>query len=90
MSKGKIIKFLTKLVILIETLLCIKFVFRFLGANPKAYIVKFFYWLSEPLIIWFKGIFEDVSFEGGVIDLVVLTAMVGYFVIFVILKKIID
>lgn len=89
MSKAKLIKFFNKLLVVIEILLSVKFIFRFLGANPEAYIVKFFYWITNPLLIWFKGIFRDIAFEGGVIDLVVLTAMISYLIAFYIVKKII-
>jgi len=88
--KNKFFKFLSKVFLLIELLLGIRFVLRFLGANEKTYIVNFFYRSTNFLIFLFRGIFSNVNWGGFTLDLVVLSAMVGYFLFFLILKKIFD
>ncbi len=89
---NRIIRFLfailEKLLILIESLLSLRFVLRLLGANPDTVMVKFFYSLTDFLIKPFIGIFQDASIKGGVIDLVVLTAAIFYALAFFILRKI--
>lgn len=62
-----------------EVLLAIRLVLRFLGANPSAQIVDLVYKLTEVIILPFKGIFANISLAGGgILDVVAISAMVGY------------
>jgi len=88
--KNKFLKLLFKLLVFSESLLGIRLILRFLGANEKTYIVNFFYRSTNFLIFLFRGIFKDINFKGFTLDLVVLSAMVGYFLFFLILKKLLE
>ncbi|MCL4399926.1 YggT family protein [Patescibacteria group bacterium] len=80
---------LEKLIVFIEVVLGARFLLSFLGASPAAEVVKFFYSTTNFLIKPFTGIFNVFVLKGGgVIDTVVLSAMVSYAILFWLIKKI--
>ncbi len=79
---------LGKILILAESVLGVRFVLRFLNANPAAEIVKLFYAVTNFLIAPFEGIFREVVVFGGVVDTVILSAAIAYALAFFILKAI--
>ncbi len=82
------VRFIEYLLGIFEVFLAIRLVLRFLGANPAAQIVELVYKISEVIIVPFKGIFANIALSGGgVVDVVTLSAMVGYPVIVYILVE---
>ncbi len=79
-----IIKYLTGLV---ELLLAVRIILKFLGAGEKAMIVEFLYFITGILISPFKFIFPSVYFQKGWVDLTAFSAMVGYFILAIIIIK---
>ncbi|HXF43865.1 MAG TPA: YggT family protein [Candidatus Paceibacterota bacterium] len=62
-----------------EILMGLRLLLRLLGANPVAPIVDLLYTLTAIIISPFRGIFSDIYLRsGGVLDLVTVTAMIGY------------
>jgi uncharacterized protein YggT (Ycf19 family) len=79
---------LGKILILVESVLGVRFVLRFLNANPAAEIMKLFYAVTNFLIAPFEGIFHEITVFGGVVDTVILSAAIAYTLVFFILKAI--
>jgi hypothetical protein len=79
------IKYLTAL---LELLLGIRVVLKFLAASAKAQIVELLYQITNFIIAPFKSIFQNVVLSsGGVIDLVSFSAMAGYFIFVLVVLK---
>lgn len=81
---SSIIKYFT---ILLELLLGIRVVLKFLGANPLADIVRLVYGISDFFASPFKSIFPNIVLSNGIIDLVAISAMVGYLIAVLIILK---
>jgi uncharacterized protein YggT (Ycf19 family) len=62
----------------IEGLLLIRFVLRLLGANPAAGFAQFIYGITAPLLAPFFGLFGAPRFEGSVLEISTLVAMIVY------------
>lgn len=63
---------------LIEGLILIRFLLRALGANPRADFADFVYRITTPLLLPFEGLFGNPRFDGAVLELHALVAMVIY------------
>ena len=63
---------------LIETLLLIRFVLRALGANPNAGFAQFIYGITGGLVAPFVGLFGSPSYDGSVLELNSLVALIVY------------
>ncbi|MFH1161659.1 MAG: YggT family protein [Candidatus Jorgensenbacteria bacterium] len=62
-----------------ELLLGLHVLLRFLGANPETPVVDFLYRMTRVVLSPFRGMFSDVvPWDGAVVDLTALSAMVGY------------
>jgi uncharacterized protein YggT (Ycf19 family) len=59
-------------------LLVIRFALRLLGANAEAGFASFIYRISTPLVAPFVGLFGTPPFNGMVLELEVLVAIVVY------------
>lgn len=75
---------------LFETLLALRVVLKFLAANPQAVIVDLVYKASDIVVYPFSGIFSNAALVGGgVVDVVAISAMIGYPVlVYVILEMV--
>lgn len=75
---------------LFEVLLALRVALRFLAANPQAVIVDLVYKVSDIIIYPFSGIFKNVVLaSGGVVDVVAISAMIGYPILVYILLELI-
>lgn len=63
---------------LVEALIAIRFVLRLLGANPSAGFAQFIYGITNFLVAPFFGLFGNPSYDGSVLELTSLTALVVY------------
>ncbi len=63
---------------IVEALLVIRFVLRLLGANAEAGFASLIYRLSGPLVAPFAGLFGTPQFNGNVLELEALMAIVVY------------
>lgn len=79
-----IIKYLTAL---LELLLGARIVLKFLGASAKAQIVEWLYQGTDFIIAPFKYIFKNIVLGGGIIDLIALSAMIGYLILVLVILK---
>ena len=64
---------------IVDGLIAVRFILRLLGANPAAGFARFIYGLSTPLIAPFVGLFPSPRFEGSVLEVTSLVALVVYF-----------
>src|SRR5579859_38830 len=62
----------------VDVLIALRFVFRFLGASQDSSFVAFIYSLTEPLIAPFSGIFRSFAANGNVFEPESLVAMIVY------------
>lgn len=81
------IKYLTGLV---ELLLSVRIILKFLGAGEKALIVKFLYFITGILTSPFRFIFPSIYFQKGWVDLTALSAIVGYFILAIVVLKLLN
>lgn len=74
-----IVRTIVNLVIgIIEFLLGLRFVFRFLAVNPKTPFVAWIYDTSASLVAPFAKILPDLKLGGFLIDLTTLAALIVY------------
>lgn len=83
-----IAQLLYSLLLFIETMVSIRFIFKLFGANPGNSIVQWLYWFTDLFIRPFQGIVEgNWNIGKFYIDLDALIALVVYMVLaFVILE----
>jgi len=67
---------------LVESLLLLRLVLKFLNANTEAFIVFALYWLTDILVWPYKFIFPNFYWRDYLVDLVAISAMVGYVITF--------
>ncbi len=74
---------------IVEILLLVRIIFRALSANPAASIVALIYGVSDWLMSPVNYIFPNIPlFGNAVVDVVALSAMLFYFVIYTLIVKI--
>lgn len=75
---------------IIELLLILRIILKSLGASAKAVIVKILYGTTDFLAYPFQGIFPPVyTAVGGVLDLAAISAAIGYFILALVIIKLI-
>lgn len=79
-----------KVFYLIESLLFLRLVLKFAGANPSAAIADAIYTLSNIFTSPFDGIFQNIFWRENLIEISTLTAMVGYLILGFMLLKLIQ
>lgn len=84
-----IFNFLKNLLKLAEAVLLLRIVLKALAASANSFFVAQFYRVTDWLVWPFRGIFTDIKFSNGVIDLTTIAAMVVYaFFIYLVLRLI--
>jgi len=68
----------SKLLSLLEFFLFLRLLLKFLGANPLAIVVGFIYKYSDTFIAPFKFIFQNIYWNGHIIEISTIMAMIGY------------
>jgi hypothetical protein len=68
--------------------LFLRLLLKFLGANPEALAVDIIYRNSDILVSPFNFIFNDLFWQGRLIEISVISAMAGYAVAFFVLIRI--
>jgi uncharacterized protein YggT (Ycf19 family) len=63
---------------LIEGLIVIRLVLKSLGANPAAGFSQFIYGITAPLVAPFVGLFNNPSYQGSVLELSSIIALIVY------------
>jgi uncharacterized protein YggT (Ycf19 family) len=66
---------------IVEGLLAIRFLLRFLAANPNNAFVNFIYDITAPLVAPFRNIFAPLVTDGSVLEWSTLVAMLVYAVV---------
>ncbi len=75
------------LLTIIEVILLLRFVLRLLAANPNAGFTDFIYSLSLVFVAPFLAVFRNTAVQGSVFEWTTLLAMIVYYVIALILIK---
>ena len=75
---------------IIEGLIAIRFVLRLLGANAAAGFASFIYGVTAPFVAPFVGLFGTPNFDGAVLELHSITAIVVYALLAWVLAKIVQ
>ena len=77
--------FLGRALLLLDGLLVLRVVLKFFGANASALVVGFLYNVTDFFVGPFQSIFPDAFWRSHLVDLVTISAALGYvFVYFVI------
>ena len=72
---------------IIEGLIAIRFVLRALGANPDAGFAAFVYGATAPFLVPFVGLFGTPRYNGSVLELHSIVAIVVYALLAWVLAK---
>lgn len=86
---GKFMDFLQWVLIVLEVILFLRFLFKLIGADPTNPFATFLYNLSGVFVYVFRGIVSDLTFgshSGNVFETSTLIAMLVYALIFWMLK----
>ena len=87
---SSILSIILKLFWLFELFLFLRLSLKFLGANPQTLIVKLVYEHSDTVISPFSFIFRDIYWKGHLVEMSVISAILGYaiaaFIVFKILR----
>lgn len=70
---------------LVEFVLFLRLLLKFLGANTRALVVSLLYQCSDMLVLPFDFIFRDIYWKGHLIEIAVVSAIIGYAVLISIL-----
>lgn len=79
---------LNNLLAIVEVLLIFRIAFRALQANPAAGVVNFIYTVTDYLLMPVSYIFPNIPLGGGTIDIVAISGMIFYAIIFGIVLKV--
>jgi uncharacterized protein YggT (Ycf19 family) len=63
---------------LLEGLIAIRLILKALGANPSAGFSEFIYGITAPLVAPFVGLFTNPSYQGTVLELSSIVALIVY------------
>ncbi|PIV45395.1 MAG: hypothetical protein COS25_00010 [Candidatus Nealsonbacteria bacterium CG02_land_8_20_14_3_00_37_10] len=81
---------ISKLFWLFELFLFLRLLLKFLGANSQTLVVSLVYERSDVVIAPFSFIFRDIYWKGHLVEMSVISAIVGYaiaaFIVFKILR----
>lgn len=87
---SSILSILFKVFWLFEFFLFLRLLLKFLGANSKTLVVNLVYKYSDIAVSPFSFIFRDIYWKGHLIEMSVVSAIVGYaiaaFIVFKILR----
>lgn len=75
---NRLLKGMFFLVSALETLLALRFILKFAGANPDSLFSQVIYGWSSPFISPFMNLFNDVNLGNSVIEINTITAMIIY------------
>jgi hypothetical protein len=74
---------------IIEGLIAIRFVLRLLGAHPDAGFAAFIYGVTAPFLAPFYGLFGNPQFDGSVVELHSIVAIIFYALVAWVLAKLV-
>ncbi len=75
---------------LLEALIGLRVILRFLGAGERAIIVDLLYGFTDIFLVPFKYIFPNIYLRDGIIDVVAISAMAGYFIVVLAILRFLD
>lgn len=85
---GKLNDYLQWFMMVLETMLIIRFLLRMFGANPANLFASFIFSLTEILLVPFNGIVPPLSLHTNqAFEISTLIAMAVYFLLFYALKR---
>lgn len=79
---------LNNILAIVEVLLLFRVAFRALQANPAAGVVDFIYSVTDYLLMPVSYIFPNIPVGGGTLDVVAISGMIFYAIIFGIVLKV--
>lgn len=79
---------LNNILAILELLLIFRIAFRALQANPAAGVVNFVYTWSDYALAPVNYIFPNIPVGGGTVDVVAISGMIFYAIIFGIVLKV--
>ena len=86
---GKVIDYIGWVLLVLEVVLAVRFVFKLIGADPANPFTGFLYNLTNIFLFMFKGIVSNPTFGSNgaeVLEVTTLIAMAIYGLIFLLLK----
>ncbi|MEK7630138.1 MAG: hypothetical protein AAB432_02020 [Patescibacteria group bacterium] len=86
--KNRLKHFLKQLLGLVEIILFFRLVFKYFGASPESFAIKYLYLFSDFLIWPFRYIFSNPYIGERLFDLVAFSAMAGYLILVLILLRV--
>ncbi|WP_107667050.1 YggT family protein [Cyanothece sp. BG0011] len=75
---NRLLKGMFFLVSALETLLVLRFLLKFAGANPDSLFSQVIYGWSSPFVAPFMNLFNDINLGNSIIEINTITAMIIY------------
>ena len=75
---------LGRVLTLIEAFLIIRIGLKFFGANASALVVRVLYEITENIVSPFSSIFPNIYLGSHLLDVIAISAAVGYMIIYLI------
>lgn len=79
---------LRKVLAIIELVLFLRVVLKFFSASSQSFVVALIYEFTDVIVWPFQSIFPDVQISGMTLDLVVISAMLGYLTVYFVCTRI--
>ncbi|MEK7568130.1 MAG: hypothetical protein AAB498_00665 [Patescibacteria group bacterium] len=76
--------------VLLEAFIGIRVVLKFLDASERAIIVDLIYGLTDIFLVPFRYIFPNIYLRDGIVDIVAISAMIGYFIVVLAVLRLLD
>jgi hypothetical protein len=74
---------------LVEGLILVRLILKVLGANPAAGLAQFIYGITTPLVAPFLGLFPNQTYQGSVLELSSVVALIVYALVAWLLGKLV-
>ncbi len=74
----------------LETLLFLRFLLKFAGANPDSFFAQVIYGWSSPFIAPFINLFNDINLANGIIEINTITAMIIYGLLATLARRLVE
>ena len=87
---NRLLKGMFFLVSSLETLLGLRFILKFAGANPDSLFSQVIYGWSSPFLSPFMNLFNDINLGNNVIEINTITAMIIYGLLATLVTRLIE
>jgi hypothetical protein len=81
---------LREILVIAELFIFLRLLLRFLLAAPQSFVVALIYEVTDNILFPFRGIFQDITVIGRPLDIIAISGMIGYVLVYFILARILS